>query len=68
MPAGASGNARYVSPTITTTQAVCVEFYYFKTAGGSINVYVRQNGFDYGLDFVDSKCSRVFNSRNEDVR
>ena len=57
-PGVMTGNARYVSNTINTADAVCIQFYYFKSTGGTINVYLRQNGFDYGVDFIDSKCYR----------
>ena len=54
IPAGQqSGNTRYVSNTINTAEAVCIQFYYFKTTGGIINTYIRQNGFDYGVDYID---------------
>ncbi len=59
IPAGQIlGNGRFVSGTISAIGAVCVQFWYFKSKGGELNVYVRQGGYDYGVDYINSKCGK----------
>ena len=67
-PGVTSGNVRYISNTITTSGAMCIQFYYFKSTAGVINIYLRQNGFDYGVDYIDGKWLLIASCQHISVK